>query len=690
MEQPTSTDLSDLHQQDTDFEFIKILIPHLKQKTFIDIGAEKGTFTQFLHNLGMTGTFFEPLPKFEPELKALAYNTQCTFLPYAVDQRDGVADFYSAFDASGNPKDYFSSLHPLENDERINHKKITTVTCRSLNSLLREGLVNNQAGIVKIDTEGNDLNVMKGMSEMEAEVLMCEYFMPGIYAGWLQGHPLGLIEEAKKLGFEHYITIKRFDEFEFVSLCNDAFIDKQWGNLIFCKKNIFNAVKTELDKIIAKKELQLFNQFLESTQILKDTCEERLELINRLNVEAQLNSTRGTRLSQKTQPIQNNNPMLHLLMEELKKYVFDIKNDLRQLTIDHSNMQKDWELLSQTLSAKLSVIEETHQKAYSQLESINQTRLKVIEEQEKEINKHKRNQIRARIKTFFRPRLGELYQYKPRRYIAPEYYKKKPTLINPPLISIVTPSFNQGDFLEKTILSVIDQKYHALEYIIQDGDSRDNTIEVIKRYQSSLKHWQSVKDKGQSHAINLGFAHTTGEIMAYLNSDDLLLPGSLHYIANYFAKHPEVDVVYGHRVLIDEYDQEIGKWILPKHDSNILIWADYIPQETLFWRRRIWEKAGGHIDENFRFAMDWDLLLRFREAGAKFVRLPRFLGAFRVHLHQKTSSEMSHIGVEEMERLRLRSHGRKVTYLEIKKHILPYIAKHVVVHKLYRAGVLKY
>jgi glycosyltransferase involved in cell wall biosynthesis len=229
-----------------------------------------------------------------------------------------------------------------------------------------------------------------------------------------------------------------------------------------------------------------------------------------------------------------------------------------------------------------------------------------------------------------------------------------------------------------------------LEYIIQDGKSTDGTIDILRKYSTSLTHWESDLDNGQTHAVNLGFRHATGELMGYLNSDDLLLPGSLHYVANFFVKHPDVDAVYGHRVLIDEYDSEIGRWVLPPHDDDVLSWADYVPQETLFWRRRIWEKIGGSLDESFRFAMDWELLLRFRTVGAKFVRLPRFLGAFRTHPHQKTSAVITGIGVEEMGRLRERCHGRAVSETEINRHIAPFLCKHIVYQKLYRCGVLPY
>jgi hypothetical protein len=143
-------------------------------------------------------------------------------------------------------------------------------------------------------------------------------------------------------------------------------------------------------------------------------------------------------------------------------------------------------------------------------------------------------------------------------------------------------------------------------------------------------------------------------------------------------------------VLIDEFDQEIGRWVLPPHDNEVLSWADYVPQETLFWRRRIWDKVGGNIDESFQFAMDWDLLLRFRDAGAKFARLPRFLGAFRVHQLQKTSAHISEIGELEMNRLRQRCQGRLVSQQEVDSKVRSYIGKHRLHHVMYKLKFFRY
>lgn len=258
-----------------------------------------------------------------------------------------------------------------------------------------------------------------------------------------------------------------------------------------------------------------------------------------------------------------------------------------------------------------------------------------------------------------------------------------------PAIAMVTPSFNQGRFIERTIRSIAGQEYPRLEYVVQDGASTDGTAGILEKLRGTLAHVESAADGGQPQAINRGFARTTGEIMAWLNSDDVLLPGALAYVAEYFSSQPTVDVVYGHRVMIDENDDDVGRWILPRRTHELLPWADYIPQETLFWRRRIWEKAGGRIDESFQYAMDWDLLMRFWKARAVFVRLPRFLAAFRIHPGQK-STAWHDLGLREMERVRREYHGRLVTQLEAEFRVQRFQLSLTLHTALHRAGVLRY
>ena len=287
----------------------------------------------------------------------------------------------------------------------------------------------------------------------------------------------------------------------------------------------------------------------------------------------------------------------------------------------------------------------------------------------------------------FGPKLGVLRQHdpKPLRHEAPMPPQRSDDL---PTMTVVTPSFNQAPFLGITIDSVLGQGYPSLEYIVQDGGSTDGSVDVLRGISHPGLQWESMPDGGQAAAINRGHRKGSGDIMAWLNSDDIFLPGTLAYVGAFFASNPHVDVVYSHRVLIDATGNEIGRWLLPGHDPSALEWADYIPQETLFWRRQLWDQVGG-LDETFRFAMDWDLLLRFEEAGANVVRLPIFGGGFRVYEDQLTSSAIDTVGANEMRRLRMRCHGRDVSSDEVAKALAPYLAKHVALDRAWKSGVLR-
>jgi hypothetical protein len=280
-----------------------------------------------------------------------------------------------------------------------------------------------------------------------------------------------------------------------------------------------------------------------------------------------------------------------------------------------------------------------------------------------------------------------------------EQYSPKPLSINPryggehipsdaPSIAIVTPSYNQGNFLRATIESVLEQRYPNLKYHVQDGGSTDDTCNILQSYGPRLS-WVSERDTGQTQAINRGFARVgDGDIMAYLNSDDMLLPGTLNYVARKFQERPDVDVFYGHRVFVDRAGLEIGRAVLPGHSNKTLLWADYVPQETLFWRRRVWDVVRP-FDEAFSYALDWDFILRAQAAGFTFARLPRFLACFRVHEDQKTA-KLYEMGRGEMQVLRCRYLGYEPTQLQINRAVAPYLARQFIFHHLHRWGLLRY
>jgi len=281
-------------------------------------------------------------------------------------------------------------------------------------------------------------------------------------------------------------------------------------------------------------------------------------------------------------------------------------------------------------------------------------------------------------------KLGSLIQHHPKKIMllkAPSY--NFPLNRNYPKITIVTPSYKQSIYIERTILSIINQNYPNLEYIIRDGLSEDGTSEIVNKYKKNIYQYYSQKDLGQANAINLGFSESSGEIMAWLNSDDLYLPHTFIKVISIFNDHPEIDVVYGHRIIIDENDQQIGRWIMPKHNSEVLNWADYIPQETLFWRRKIWDKIGKSLDEDFQFAMDWNLILKFKAAGANFFRINDYLACFRIHTAQKTSASINSVGAKEMGWLRENSLGFNPTSEEINIALTPYLKEHRILDLLW-------
>lgn len=255
-------------------------------------------------------------------------------------------------------------------------------------------------------------------------------------------------------------------------------------------------------------------------------------------------------------------------------------------------------------------------------------------------------------------------------------------------ISVVTPCLNQAPYLEAAMDSVLSQWSPAVQYIVQDGGSVDGSVDILRGSDERVE-WTTQMDRGQSHAINLGFRRARGDVLAWLNADDFLLPGSLKLVAQFFGDHPDVDAIYGFRVIVDARGREIGRWILPPHDPRALEWGDYVPQETLFFRRRLWEQLDQGVDESLQFAMDWDLLLRFQAAQARVVRLPHFLAAFRVHDKQKTSRLLRSIGRREVSRIRMRLHQRPVAEQEAAWALIPYTRRALVAGRLHRLGLLR-
>lgn len=202
-------------------------------------------------------------------------------------------------------------------------------------------------------------------------------------------------------------------------------------------------------------------------------------------------------------------------------------------------------------------------------------------------------------------------------------------------ISIITPSYNQGEYIEETIQSVINQNYSNIEYIIIDGGSTDNTVDIIRKYESSIEYWVSEKDEGQSHAINKGLERASGEVVAWLNSDDQYFSADiLTQVAKFFNKYKDVDVCYGNNVYIDSSGDILYLRMAPRFFSTELLekW-NYIHQPTVFLKKEIIKNF--HINNNLHYIMDYEYWLRI-STKYKFQHLNEIMSASRWHSSCKT------------------------------------------------------
>lgn len=203
-----------------------------------------------------------------------------------------------------------------------------------------------------------------------------------------------------------------------------------------------------------------------------------------------------------------------------------------------------------------------------------------------------------------------------------------------PSISVITPSFNQGPFIARTLASVAQQSHPALEHLVMDGGSSDNTLQVLRRAGAGV-HWVSQPDQGQADAVNQGLQAARGELIGWLNSDDIYYPQALAQVATHFAAHPELDVVYGDADHIDLEDRPFEPYPTAAWDPLLLLHVCFICQPALFFRRRVLERVG-LLNPTLQYCMDYEFWLRLSAAGCRFAYLPRRLAGSRLYPTNKT------------------------------------------------------
>jgi glycosyltransferase involved in cell wall biosynthesis len=209
-----------------------------------------------------------------------------------------------------------------------------------------------------------------------------------------------------------------------------------------------------------------------------------------------------------------------------------------------------------------------------------------------------------------------------------------------PKLSIVTPSYNQGQFLEETILSVLNQKYPNLEYIVIDGGSTDSSVDVIRRYEEHITYWVSERDRGQVHALNKGLARATGDLFAFINSDDVYLPGAFSAAVDHFGRRPGCEWLCGDTVMFGEgHPTELIRAVVPRTAAHALSWAFKAPQPGMFWKTEI-VRAG--FKEEWPYDFDQEMYVRLLLEGRRCEYVPVPFAAYRLHAASKTVADNRH------------------------------------------------
>ncbi|CNK47331.1 methyltransferase%2C FkbM family [Yersinia enterocolitica] len=251
---------ADRLNQALDIKLLQLLSQHCECRYFLDVGAEKGSIAKILYEQGFSGDLVEPLSKHASILAALADQYGGHFFQLALADAEGTRPFYIAQDSDGRELDYFHSLLPIGPQAEFSHHHNISVQCRRIDAMVLDGLLPNNIGILKVDTEGNDHFVLAGLGDIRPELVMCEFFQEDIYSGWEFGRAEIIIQQMRELGYRHYYAIKRFSRWTSLVAGPAAFKSQDWGNLFFMNDTLYERSEKGAIALMLESEQEQFGE----------------------------------------------------------------------------------------------------------------------------------------------------------------------------------------------------------------------------------------------------------------------------------------------------------------------------------------------------------------------------------------------------------------------------------------------
>jgi FkbM family methyltransferase len=637
-----------LYRQEPEARLLCALLSALERQQVIDVGAERGAFVEALLDAGADEVYaVEPEPGNADFMrKHFESDPRVRVLEYAASDADGQLQLHRSVGSSGEPVTFGHTVLDRPDTEEIAWRETVTVTARTLASLIDAGELPRQAGILKIDTEGHDLAVVAGMGDLDCDVVMVEHWtdLPNSLGRcpWTSEE---IASALRQKGFSHFAFFHHHGE-EATLKWDDAEVPTgDMGNLVFLHDRVVDHLLPHVLESASALADENSRRLGAKLAVLEHDRAARLKVIERLA--AQLEQSEADRQAR---------------LETIER----LAAQLEQSEADRQARLETFERLATQLErseTERRAQKETNERLEAALRRARRlVSRRWILEQLEAAGSAQSGSLDSSNTADIQVAVDTAAQHPARVDTANKGYEAEPGPSGLPKISVITPTCNGGELLEACVTSVLEQAYPNLEYIVIDGASTDGTLEILRRYDDKIAYWTSEPDNGQADAINKGFRRATGELVAWLNSDDFFYPGALAAAAEAYLADPVAPFYFGNGYRVDRTGRRIAEFFpdgqVHFRRKALVFGLNCVLQPATFIRLGALEQSG-LLDESLHYGFDSDLWIRLSELGSPRP-IRKHLAASREYEETKTSSG-SFPRAEELRRIAERHAGVAAT-----------------------------